>query len=655
MSGGRIERGRKPTVVVVDDSDEVRNLVRTRLRLSGLFDVVGDGRDGADAIGLAFRHEPDLILLDISMPVMDGLEALPAILTLAPETKVVMFTGFEEEGLASRAKQLGAAGFVEKSVRIEELPMRLWRIIGGRAAPPERRPRLRAVGDDDPTPPDAPEQAVLDEHLERFRELFDQAAIGMATMTLNGSIVRANGALAAFMDCEPVDLIGVDYGELTRGKGDALDHGLAVITTQGEDLTLFEHQLPTNQDRTVQVTLTPIRDSNGAALYVFAQVQDISAQRHAEDALRRSEERFRLLVTAVEEYAIYMLDPTGHVISWNAGAQRIKQYAASEIIGQHYRVFYPAEEQADGHPEHNLEMALAHGHYSEEGWRVRKDGTRFWASVVLTAIFDEAGRHFGFSKVTRDQTEARERAEERRRAEEQQAHLLAVTAHELRTPAAVIEGSAQTLLVHADQLTPDERDQFLSGIRGSAHRLNRLVSDLTTASRLQTDTLRIHAEDVSLRSLLESAVSRARVAHPGLDVDLEVLSDATMRVDPSRIGQMLDNLLDNANLHGWPPIAMTGEAIGDSVRISVSDAGPGVPEELHDRLFDRFAYAGPTGATGLGLYLVREIARGHGGEVRYVPPAEGRRAAFVITLPTDSTSSNGHHAGTDGAVDAERA
>lgn len=655
MSGGRIERGRKPTVVVVDDSDEVRNLVRTRLRLSGLFDVVGDGRDGADAIGLAFRHEPDLILLDISMPVMDGLEALPAILTLAPETKVVMFTGFEEEGLASRAKQLGAAGFVEKSVRIEELPMRLWRIIGGRAAPPERRPRLRAVGDDDPTPPDAPEQAVLDEHLERFRELFDQAAIGMATMTLNGSIVRANGALAALMDCEPVDLIGVDYGELTRGKGDALDHGLAVITTQGEDLTLFEHQLPTNPDRTVQVTLTPIRDSNGAALYVFAQVQDISAQRHAEDALRRSEERFRLLVTAVEEYAIYMLDPTGHVISWNAGAQRIKQYAASEIIGQHYRVFYPAEEQADGHPEHNLEMALAHGHYSEEGWRVRKDGTRFWASVVLTAIFDEAGRHFGFSKVTRDQTEARERAEERRRAEEQQAHLLAVTAHELRTPAAVIEGSAQTLLVHADQLTPDERDQFLSGIRGSAHRLNRLVSDLTTASRLQTDTLRIHAEDVSLRSLLESAVSRARVAHPGLDVDLEVLSDATMRVDPSRIGQMLDNLLDNANLHGWPPIAMTGEAIGDSVRISVSDAGPGVPEELHDRLFDRFAYAGPTGATGLGLYLVREIARGHGGEVRYVPPTEGRRAAFVVTLPTDSTSSNGHHAGTDGAVDAERA
>lgn len=646
MSGGSVERGRKPTVVVVDDSDEVRNLVRTRLRLSGLFDVVGDGRDGADAIGLAFRHEPDLILLDISMPVMDGLEALPAILTLAPESKVVMFTGFEEEGLAARAQELGAVAFVEKSIRIEELPDRLWQVVAGGQKAPER-PRLRAVGAD-ATPPDAPEQAVLDEHLERFRELFDQAAIGMATMTLNGSIVRANGALAAFMGCEPADLIGVDYGELTRGKGDALDHGLALITTQGEDLTLFEHQLPGDESRIVQVTLTPIRDSQGAALYVFAQVQDISAQRQAEDALRRSEERFRLLVTAVEEYAIYMLDPTGHVISWNAGAQRIKGYSVSEILGQHFRVFYPPEEQASGHPEHNLELALAHGQYAEEGWRIRKDGTRFWASVVLTAIYDEAGRHFGFAKVTRDQSEARERAEERRRAEEQQAHLLAVTAHELRTPAAVIDGSAQTLMAHGDQLTPAERAQFLSGIRGSAHRLNRLVSDLTTASRLQSDTLRIRAEEVTLSSLLESAVARARVAHPGLEVGLEIHSDATLSVDPSRMGQLLDNLLDNANLHGWPPIVLTGEVTDDGAQICVSDAGPGVPEELLDRLFDRFAYAGPSGATGLGLYLVREIARGHGGDVAYMPSAPGRHSAFVVTLPLDDDAARG-----DGSDDGD--
>jgi PAS domain S-box-containing protein len=627
----------KPTLILVDDSDEVRALVRTRLQLSGKFDIVGEGRDGAEAIGLAYRHEPDLLLLDTSMPTMDGLEALPAVLTLSPQTKVVIFTGFEERGLADAARDLGASDFIEKSIPMEQLADRLLGVLGERstAKPKEPRNRLRVVGEaaGGTEGIDPAEQKVLDEHLERFREVFDRAAIGMATLTLNGSVVRANAALAELMHCQPIDLVGVDYGQLTEGEGEALDRGLEAISTRGDSMVAFEHRVPGSHDRTVRATLAPIRDSKGQPLYIFAQVQDISAQRFAEDELRRSEERFRMLVTAVRDYAIYMLDPDGNVASWNVGAQRIKGYTAGEIIGQNFRVFYPEEEQATHHPEQNLAIALAEGSYAEEGWRVRKDGTRFWASVVITAIYDEAGNHIGFAKVTRDQTAQREYEEQHRRATEQQTHLLAVTAHELRTPTAVIEGSASLLQEQWNRLTEADRVQLLSGISTSAHRLQRLVTDLATASRLQSDALVLRPEEVSLTTLLTTSIERTRAANNGVQVRLDLHDEVTFVADAGRVAQAIDNLLDNAIRHGRAPVTVTGSATDTGVEIKICDSGPGVPAELTAQLFDRFAVAGRTGGTGLGLYLVREIARGHGGDATYQPPGPKGPSAFVLTLP----------------------
>ena len=635
------------TVVLIDDSSEVRSLVRTRLELSGRFEVVGEGGDGADAIGLAFRHEPDLLLLDTSMPTMDGLEALPAVLTLSPDTRVVMFTGFEEQGLATAARELGAADFIEKSIRMNELPDRLLGVLGlpstaERSPAPTARGRLRVVGSDGAVPPgpgvaeEVPEdQAVLDEHLERFREVFERAAIGMATLTLNGSIVRANRAMAHLMGAEAADLVGVDYGRLTEGEGEALDAALESISRTGTSMVVLEHRLPGQPDRTARVTLAPVRDSKDQPLYVFAQVQDISAQRHAEDALLLSEERFRMLVTAVRDYAIYMLDPEGNVASWNIGAQRIKGYPADEIIGQNFRVFYPAEEQKVGHPEHNLALALRDGAFSEEGWRVRRDGTRFWASVVITPMHDEEGRHIGFAKVTRDQTEARRFAEERQAAVAQQTHLLAVTAHELRSPAAVIEGSSSLLQEQWERLGDSERSQLLSAIDTSAHRLQRLVSDLAAASRLQDDALVLRPSDVSLEDLVTTSVERTRAANNGAVIEVSVDADVTIFADGGRLAQALDNLLDNAIRHGRAPISITGRGTDDGVEITVSDEGPGVPEELAPELFDRFAVGGTTGGTGLGLYLVREIARGHGGDAIYRPRDGAQPSMFVLTVPKE--------------------
>lgn len=625
----------KPTLVLVDDSDEVRALVRTRLQLSGQFEIVGEGRDGAEAIGLAYRHEPDLLLMDTSMPTMDGLEALPAVLTLAPHTKVVIFTGFEERGLADAARELGAVDFIEKSIRIEDLADRLLTVAGNRPAtpPPPGRNRLRVVGHGDEEASDPVEQTVLDEHLERFREVFERAAIGMATLTLNGSVVRANAALAELMRCEPVDLVGVDYGQLTCGQGDALDAGLEAISLRGESMVTFEHRLPEATDQTVRVTLAPIRDSKGQPLYVFAQVQDISAQLQAEDDLRRNEELFRMLVTAVRDYAIYMLDPQGNVASWNIGAQRIKGYSAEEVIGQNFRIFYPQQEQDSRHPEHNLAIALKNGAFAEEGWRVRKDGSQFWASVVLTPVYGEDGQHIGFAKVTRDQTEQRLYADQHQTATEQQTHLLAVTAHELRTPTAVIEGSASLLQEQWQRLSQADRTQLLSGISTSAHRLQRLVTDLATASRLQNDALVLRPEDVTLGALLTASIERTRAANNGAQIQLELTEDVSFVADAGRLAQAVDNLLDNAIRHGRAPVTVAGRPTASGVEIRICDTGPGVPKDLVPQLFDRFAVAGRTGGTGLGLYLVREIARGHGGEVTYEAPGAQGPSAFVLRVP----------------------
>lgn len=646
------------SVVLIDDSTDVRTLVRLRLDASGAFDVVGEGADGTEAIELLLTHEPDLVLLDVSTPVMDGLETLSSILAVRPETHVVMFTGFNGTELVERVRELGALDLIEKSIPLDRLADRLLEVLresvhvpgagpgpgGGTFAVPAAPPRLRLVSDPVPDHPgrdvvdlSVVEQEVLDEHVEGFRELFDRAAIGMATLTVDATIVRANAALARLLSCLTSDLVGVDYGRLTDGHGDVLDDRLEALRLSGGDVATFEHPLPgpagSRSPRTALVTLVPVRDANDQVLYVFAQVQDVTAQRTAEEQLLRSEESFRLLVDVVEEYAIYMLDVDGVVMSWNAGARRIKGYDAHDVVGSHFRMFYPADEQLTGHPERNLEAALQDGSYAEEAWRVRQDGSRFWASVVITAVRDGRGTHVGFAKITRDQTEQREHAEQLGEAMAEQARLLAVTAHELRTPIAVIDGSAHALQVSEPDVSPAERDQFFRGIRTSADRLRRLAADLATTSEVQDGRMEFHPGPTSLSELVRDTAARRRAAVASVDVEVDVRDDVMVLADEVRLAQALDNLVDNAVRHGSPPVRLTLRTTDDDVLVEVADGGGGVPDALVPRLFDRFAAGGTTGGTGLGLYLVREIVVRHGGEVTYTPPEQGRPTAFTVRLP----------------------
>ena len=633
------------SIVVVDDAAEVRGLLRTQLRLDGRFAVVGEGRTGVEAVALCTEHQPDVVLLDISMPEMDGLEALTRIRVAAPGTSVVMYTGFDETGLADRARELGAAALIEKSVTIGTLADQLLAIRADQPSPVRSEPGSVPTSEEQ-------ESTVLNEHLERFREVFEEAAIGMATMTLTGRIVRANKALGQLVD-QPLDvLVGLPYAELAPiPDRDAI--GAALQRAQ-DDVVQFEHGAVTDgTKRRLLATAAPVRDARGRPLYLFLQGQDVTAQRRAEEELRQSEQRFRLLVEAVQDYAIFMLDPTGHVVSWNRGAQRIKGYRSHEIIGQHFRIFYPQEQQEIRHPENELAMASEHGVYEEEGWRIRKDGSRFWASVVITAVYDQDGKHIGFAKVTRDMTERRQMlldAESNAsalasantdlesantqlaREVADRAQFLAVTAHELRSPIGVLAGSAQLLIDHLDELTAEDRDELSASVTASAERLQRLLRDLLTAARLEAGAVRTELQEVDLTELLNRAVRSARAAHPDAEIKIDLPAGLRIRGDSGQVAQAVDNLIGNAVRHGAPPVTVSAVARERRVEIRVSDSGTGVSADLRARLFERFASGTLRTGTGLGLFIVRELARANGGEARYEVDGTGH-PTFVIDLP----------------------
>ncbi len=285
---------------------------------------------------------------------------------------------------------------------------------------------------------------------------------------------------------------------------DGLRSAITSIVEEGVDVVTLEH--PRTDEVYRRSTLTVVRARTGRPLYLFAQCQDVTEQRLAELELHQSEQRFRLMVDVVRDYAIFMLDPEGRISSWNLGAQRSKGWTADEVIGQHFRIFYPPEQQKARHPEHELELTLRDGVYQEEGWRVRKDGSRFWAHVTITAIRDESGQHLGFAKITRDHTErmqmleqqghyahalaeANARLEEANAgladAAEEQARFLAVTAHELRTPVGVLTMSARLLADNLDRLEDDEREELLSSMHGqrgpAAAAARRPADDLPVA------------------------------------------------------------------------------------------------------------------------------------------------------------------------------
>jgi PAS domain S-box-containing protein len=676
---------RRIEIVLIDDAVDVRRVVARQLQLSRRFSIVAEGGTGLEAIELAAAHRPALLLLDVSMPDMDGLNALPAIRQASPETRVVMFSGFSGQDLLERARVLGATDFIEKSLPIRELPGRLLRVVDrdassdpaaadpaetdraqeepGEPRPTAQRPRTRpapaavsapassapassapassAPGSSAPessaeTPPDLAAQEVFVEHLERFRDVFERATVGMATLTLTGTIVRWNDAFAAIVDSGS-DLVGRTYLDLADPDTAADLHQATRAVIAGEDRSrAVEHHLAQG-NKWVRSTIATVRDRTSRPLYLFLQVEDITAGRLAQEALRQSEERFGLLVSSVVDYAILILDPDGHVVTWNAGAQRIKGWTAEEILGQHFRVFYTDEAQAAHHPERELEMAASQGRYEEEDWRVRKDGSRFWGAVVITKLLDGAGHLVGFAKVTRDVTHRRQAMDALAEAKEMYAaaaaekgRFLAIAAHELRSPTTSVSAAASMLRGRWDDLDEGARAELLDVLANGSGRIRRLVEDMLLASQLEERGLRYNLEAVDLAASVAMVIRSLPDLPP---VEERVPPGAAVLADAVRLAQILTNLLLNAAAYGDPPVVVEVTDRAEEPVIRVIDAGAGVGEALVDRLFTPFTRGTgrPDRGTGLGLFIVRELARGMGGDAWY-ERHEGR-TAFAVRLP----------------------
>jgi PAS domain S-box-containing protein len=414
--------------------------------------------------------------------------------------------------------------------------------------------------------------------------------------------------------------------------------------------------------------ITLLRDAEGT-MRGFAKVtRDITARRAADEDLRQSTEIFQLLVSSVRDYAIFMLDPRGNIATWNAGAQRIKQYAPEEIIGRHFSTFYSEEDVRNGKPERELEIARAEGSVEDEGWRVRKDGSRFWANVVITAVYDAHGELRGFAKVTRDiterkeaeetknalleQREARLRAEvERRNAEAsvrvaQEANrakdeFLMTLSHELRTPMTAILGWSR-LLPSMDPADPLFHEAIAS-ISSGARLQSRLIDDILDVSRIVSGKMRLAPETVEVGRLILSSVDAVSSTAQAKQITITTALApglGLMVADPTRIQQVIWNLLTNA-VKFTPrqgTVQVTARRTASEVHIAVTDSGEGIDPAFLPHLFEPFRQAESPqtrvhGGLGLGLSIVRYIAEAHGGTVTAESEGRGKGSTFTVILP----------------------
>jgi PAS domain S-box-containing protein len=390
--------------------------------------------------------------------------------------------------------------------------------------------------------------------------------------------------------------------------------------------------------------LDPVRDAEGNLLGFAKITRDVGEKREAERALYESEQRFRMLVQGVRDYALYMLDKDGYVSNWNTGAAAIKGYSEEEIVGRHFSRFYTEEDRAAGEPARALQTALREGKYEKEAWRVRKDGTRFWASVVLDPIYDDKGALAGFAKITRDITErrkAQEELEETRAALFQSQKLQALgeltggIAHDFNNLITVIRGSAD--LLRRQDLPEAKRRRYLDAIVETADRAATLTSHLLAFGRRQP--LKPEVIDLNLRLDAFGEVL-GRTLGGGVQVSLDLAPSLwRVEIDTTQLETALLNAAFNAR-DAMPEggritlsTANVETEAGGQVCLAIGDTGEGMSEEVLGRAFEPFYTTKPVGkGTGLGLSQIHGFAAQSGGRAE-IDSKIGEGTTIRLFLP----------------------
>ncbi|MFC6952425.1 PAS domain S-box protein [Halorubellus litoreus] len=357
-----------------------------------------------------------------------------------------------------------------------------------------------------------------------------------------------------------------------------------------------------------------------------------------EQALRETREQFSSLVGDVEEYAIFRLDVDGHVASWNRGARQIKGYEPDEVLGEHVETFYPESARDAGQAARLLSEAREHGRTETEGWRVRKDGSRFWANVSITALRDADGDLRGFLKVTRDMTERREREQQLEHERERLEFMNRIIRHNLLNGMNVVDARAGLLSGHVDPEVAEHLETVQSRVRDMVD----LIETMRSFMQVLTEEDGERTEPVDLDAVLSAEVEKARKAYDDATVAYDPAQDVRV-VGNDLLPEVFENLLSNAVQHNdsaSPTVEVSVHVEGDEAVVAVADDGPGVDEAMQDAIFEKGEKGFDSPGTGFGLYLVRELVASYDGGIDVENRPEGG-AEFTVRLPLAAGAAEG--------------
>lgn len=648
------------TVLHIEDNEANRYVVRRILEKAG-FEVF-EATSGEAGLRAVAAHQPDLVVLDVKLPGMNGFEVCREIKS-NPETAFIPVLHLSASFVKSQDKvqglDSGADAYLAQPVEPVELVATARSLL-----------RIRQ----------AEEAALL--LAREWQTTFNSMSDGIGLLDLEGRVLRCNPALSKLLGKPQSEIVGDAHHELlqaTLGLGDGVCFRR---TRETHDRQTTEIQ---SGCRCFLKTIDPVLDGQGNFTGAVFILSDITEQKQAEAAIRASEERFRLLLDNVQDYAIFFCDSQGSVTRWSVGAEQILGYQEVEILGRSSALFFTAEDLARGIDRQELERAAAEGRAEDDRWHVRKGGDRFWASGITTSLRDEMGQLRGFCKILRDITERKRVEDERAQllVREQEARaaseaanrlkddFLATLSHELRSPLNSILGWIR--LLNSRSFDADTTARAMETIERNARTQAQLVEDLLDVSRIIQGKLRLNIGPINLAKVVEDAIETVRPSADAKDIQMQFMLDpAASRVngDADRLQQVIWNLLSNAvkftQRGGQIEIRLEPIESGQAgekensatqgarfplaqpsdypaaVQIAVTDNGQGIEPNFVPFVFDRFRQADSSitrtyNGLGLGLAIVRHLVELHGGTVHVSSKGLGLGSRFSVKLPLSPT------------------